>query len=210
MVSTARRFEFFLTWQVKKMTIGVMDTKPPRCPVFRVKERSLRIGEQGFTLIETISVLVILTIIAVVALVRIPSLTEYTKEMEINTLKTHFRYVQSRAMGSEIPWGIRFTDSNTYRFLEGGATSQLVPPGADIVDAKLNPDNDPLTVNLVGLSLGTALTDHNFDEKGSPVSLSLNGDGTVNEVLLLDADIAIRDADGTELFKVTAYTGFIQ
>ena len=184
-----------------------MSAKPSRCSAFRLKGRLPGINEQGFTLIETISVLVILTIIAVVALVRIPSLTEHTKEMEINTLKTHLRYIQSRAMGSEVPWSIRFTASDTYRFLVSGANSQLVPPGADIVDAKLNPDNDPLTVNLVGLALGTSLggglTDRiNFDKMGSPVL----DDGTT----VLSADISVFDSGGTVLFAVTAYTGFIE
>ncbi|MBI9083065.1 MAG: prepilin-type N-terminal cleavage/methylation domain-containing protein [Desulfobacterales bacterium] len=172
------------------------------------KEREpLSESQDGFSLVETICVLVILSIVAVVALVRLPSLTEHTREMEINTLKTHLRYVQNRAMGSEVPWSVRFIDAATYRFQKNGADSNLVPPGADITDAKLNPDNDPLTVNLVGLSLGTSLegglSDRiNFDKMGSPVL----DDGTTG----LTADISVKDAAGTALFTVTAYTGFIE
>lgn len=155
---------------------------------------------------ETICVLVILSIVAVVALVRIPSLTEHTREMEINTLKTHLRYVQNRAMGSEVLWSLQFTDSATYRFLKDGAISGLVPPGADIVDAKLNPDNDPLTVNLVGLTVNTSLAGSltgriNFDKMGSPVA----DDGAV-----LTADVFLKDSAGNSILTVTAYTGFIE
>lgn len=163
--------------------------------------------QAGFTLMETIVVMVILSVLTVVALVRIPSLDEHTRQIEINTLKTHLRYVQARAMGSETPWSLRFTADDTYRFLKNGANSQLVPPGADITDANLNPDNDPLTVNLVGLNVDTALggslTDRiNFDKNGSPVL----DDGTT----LLTADVTLKDTAGESLFDITAYTGFIE
>ena len=164
-------------------------------------------GQAGYTLMETIVVMVILAILTVVALVRIPALDEHTRQIEINTLKSHLRYVQARAMGSESAWSLRFTAADTYRFLKDGANSSLVPPGADITDAKLNPDNDSLTVNLVGLrvdtDLGGSLTDRiNFDKNGSPVL----DDGTT----ALTSDITLKDTDGDTLFDITAYTGFIE
>ena len=172
-----------------------------------VRKSCLHDMQAGFTLMETIVVMVILSVLTVVALVRIPSLDEHTREIEINTLKSHLRYVQARAMGSEDIWSLRFTAADTYRFLKDGANSGLVPPGADIADAKLNPDNDSLTVNLVGLrvdtDLGGSLTDRiNFDKNGSPVL----DDGTT----ALTADITLKDSGGESLFDITAYTGFIE
>jgi prepilin-type N-terminal cleavage/methylation domain-containing protein len=163
-------------------------------------------GQDGFTIVETVVVMVILAVLTVATLSRLPSLDEHTQQIEINTLKSHLRFVQNRAMGSETMWSIHFDASNTYRFMKDGVNSTMVPPGADIADAKLNPDNDSLTVNLAGLKVvipsGNGHDDRiNFDKVGSPVE----NDGTI-----LASDIIVQDDGGNTLFLVTAHTGFVE
>jgi prepilin-type N-terminal cleavage/methylation domain-containing protein len=157
----------------------------------------------GFTLVETIAVLVLLSIVAIVTLVGIPPLEQHRRIVEINTLKSHLRYAQAMAMATERIWGIGFDDSATYRLLEDGVDSDQSLPGADTTDA----DGLALTVNLVSLEIDKKCR-INFDAMGAPVAKS---GGQWTAVQDEDAsDISIRQKDGTELFQVTPVTGFIE
>ena len=60
----------------------------------------------GFTLIEIIAVLVIIGIISAVAVTIFSSLDKYKLISEVEILKTHLRYAQSRAMSDTVSWGI--------------------------------------------------------------------------------------------------------
>ncbi|HQM43956.1 MAG TPA: prepilin-type N-terminal cleavage/methylation domain-containing protein [Smithellaceae bacterium] len=66
-------------------------------------------NSKGFTMIEIVAVLIILGIIAAVAISRGLSVKDVTAQSEVETLKGHLRFAQSRAMNeiSPIKWGIQ-------------------------------------------------------------------------------------------------------
>ena len=71
-------------------------------------------NNSGFTLIETISVLLIIAIISAVLLTRTTMTNEATLRAEIDTLKAHLRYAQTLAMNDVPPiqWGIEVKESS--------------------------------------------------------------------------------------------------
>jgi prepilin-type N-terminal cleavage/methylation domain-containing protein len=80
-------------------------------------------NNNGFTLIEIITVLLILGVIAV-SLISVFSERSLEESVSADTLKTHLRYAQSRAMNSDVNWEIRF-DGTTYTLLrDTGGTPQ--------------------------------------------------------------------------------------
>jgi MSHA pilin protein MshC len=83
-----------------------------------------RRNAHGFTLIEIIAVLVIIGIMSAVAVTILSSLDKYKLISEVEILKSHLRYAQSRAMSDTVSWGIDFS-SNSYTLKKGVGTSSL-------------------------------------------------------------------------------------
>jgi prepilin-type N-terminal cleavage/methylation domain-containing protein len=141
---------------------------------------------RGFTIIEVISVLLILGIVSAVVVSRIDNLDSYDLSSQVEVVKNHLRYAQSRAMGSANPWGIHFDSATTYYLFQGeNPTTQISLPG----------ENSSL-VDLAGKNSKLIITPPNpdritFDEFGSPgtntITISTNGGNIV----------------------ITRYTGFI-
>jgi prepilin-type N-terminal cleavage/methylation domain-containing protein len=65
-------------------------------------------GQGGFTLIEVVMVLLILGIISYFATTRLFPADAPTQNAEMELVKNHLRYAQSRAMNTETNWGIVF------------------------------------------------------------------------------------------------------
>ena len=139
-----------------------------------------RRNAHGFTLIEIIAVLVIIGIMSAVAITIFSSLDKYKLTSEVEILKTHLRYAQSRAMSDTVSWGIYFSGGPHYTLQRNG----------DPISYPSLPNENSNTHNLQG----------GFSVSGLPVIFDNFGSPGV-----ADIDITV----GTRLFTVTANTGFI-
>jgi prepilin-type N-terminal cleavage/methylation domain-containing protein len=125
-------------------------------------------NKRGFTLIEIIVVLLLICIAGtaiVMSSVYSPSEYDLTSEMEVT--KSHLRYAQSRAMNTNLVWGIDL--------FTGAATSyyQLFKydPTSDIKTNMVLPGNDPNNPGPVYFSDGIKISSDitvSFDTWGKP------------------------------------------
>ena len=76
-------------------------------------------GQGGFTLFEIIMVLLLLGVISYFAASRLFSGDVPTQVAEMELVKNHLRYAQSRAMNSESSWGIKFGSATRYWLYKG-------------------------------------------------------------------------------------------
>ena len=121
-------------------------------------EKTLQ-DSKGFTMIEIIAVLIILGIIAAVVVSRGMSTGDVNLQTEINTLKGHLRFAQSRAMNDlqGTKWGISLA-RNSYTLIRvdtSGTTSPLSLPGESSATHSFAP---------ISATTATVL----FDDWGSP------------------------------------------
>ena len=137
----------------------------------------------GFTLLEILLAVFIIGIVSTVILSRVPSIELYNERVESDTLKSHLRYAQSRAMNTNKNWGIQFLSPSHYRMYsveEAGTTYRFIPGRESAV-----------SITLTELKMQANQTVE-FDEMGSPGA----------------SDISVRTSNGVELILVTAETGF--
>jgi MSHA pilin protein MshC len=126
------------------------------------EKRGAIFGNGGFTMIEIIAVLLIIGIVAAVAVSRMGDTSAYDLAAQLEALKGHLRYAQSRAMGSNSPWGINMASTTTYYLFQGtGSTTPVLLPGEDSTTVSLTAKNSDLTIN----SAPQRIT---FDGYGSP------------------------------------------
>jgi MSHA pilin protein MshC len=94
-------------------------------PIF--KERLKR--QSGFTFLEIIAVMVIMGIVAAVVITRFIYVPSTNLQAEINTLKGHLRFAQSKAMNDlpGIKWGIKI-GSSSYTLIRVGADGNESTP----------------------------------------------------------------------------------
>ena len=92
-------------------------------------KRTTLLNSRGFTLIEVVAVLVIISILAVVAVSRVGNtITTAENSADLETLKSHLRYAQIRALNTDGVWGIDFT-GNTYHIYKKGDVTAYSFPG---------------------------------------------------------------------------------
>jgi prepilin-type N-terminal cleavage/methylation domain-containing protein len=116
---------------------------------------------RGFTTIEVIAVLIILGVLAAVIVARYWGTSAYSVQSVAEELKNHLRYAQTRAMNSNVVWGVNFIDGTHYTIFRDGDTTHTVTP----------PGSDSTIVNLSGrgVSLGNLGSNIvSFDDWGRP------------------------------------------
>ena len=111
----------------------------------------------GFSTIEIICVLVILGILSAAVVPRMSSTKAYDTAMEIEILKNHLRYAQSRAMSHNETWGMSIT-SNSYTLRKNGSAATTNLPNEDSPTHALN--------SGVSITSGNQIVD--FDSLGNP------------------------------------------
>ncbi len=127
----------------------------------------------GFTIIEVVAVLILVGIVSAVAISRIGDTSTYDLNSQVEVVKSHLRYAQSRAMASGSPWGVNFTTSTTYHLFEGTATATpILFLGESSPTVSLTAKNSNLTIS----SAPQVVT---FDAYGSPgtttITITTNG-----------------------------------
>ena len=156
---------------------------------------SSRKNAHGFTLIEIIAVLVIIGIMSAVAVTIFSSLDKYKLISEVEILKSHLRYAQSRAMNDTVSWGISFNTENYWlkRYGESTTLSDLPNEG----DASHSLDQFGVTASFTSNKVI-------FDIWGTPVDIDND-----NNPISVPIWITLKAGSDEKKIKVTPNTGFI-
>jgi MSHA pilin protein MshC len=125
--------------------------------------RTLTRPKAGFTILEVVAVLLIMAVITAVALSRMSDVDQFDLSSQVEVVKNHLRYAQSRAMSSGSEWGIHFASGPTYYLFQGlGSTTPVILPGEDSTLVNLAAKNSQLTITPPNSNRVT------FDGFGSP------------------------------------------
>jgi MSHA pilin protein MshC len=166
--------------------------------------------QDGFTLIEIISVLIILGILVAVMISR---LTNYDTEVYAGTdaLKAHLRYAQTMAMnkdpntGTETIMGIKYDGANKYWLFKGTNTSDifLLPDDSKYITGDRKIDLTAKKINITGINTIY------FDNHGIPYTAYT--DSTTNTPLANPLIISVTSLSGSssKSLTITPQTGFI-
>jgi prepilin-type N-terminal cleavage/methylation domain-containing protein len=147
-----------------------------------MNKRHVLFSKNGFTLLEALCVLTLIAIVTTVILSRVmDNSVELIGEME--AVKGHLRYAQTRAMNSNQTWGINFS-ANSYTLEENNTTSTTALPGESGAVGTLAQGSVTSSVNPVV-----------FNQWGSPGST--------------DVSVTISDGSDSLSFTISALTGFI-
>ena len=129
---------------------------------FDLRSARLRSGDRGFTLIEIIMVLLILGVLSYFVATRLFSGESPDRNAEMELVKNHLRYAQSRAMNTEKDWGITFETGGKHYYLFNGDNPPLPIrlPGDESSNGKttlsaITVTNAPITVRFLSQSFGS-------------------------------------------------------
>jgi len=155
---------------------------------------STKIIAKGFTMIEIIAVLMLLGIIAAVVAVRGFSTDAYSLNGTTESIKTHIRLAQTRAMSTNAVWGIHFDSSKSYyMFKNGSVANRVVLPGQDA-------DSATFAANGPSVTSGVIVS---FDKFGRPYT-----DAAATALQGVNRTITVSYG-GSEDITITKNTGFI-
>lgn len=117
--------------------------------------RDKKKGESGFTLIETIAVLILIGIVAAVAVVRWGG-DETSLISQAEVIKAHLRYAQARSMNFNSIYGIQSTGGAYFLFNDGNTANKIALPGeagvtVDVSGNNLVLDNFILSFDFLGV-----------------------------------------------------------
>jgi len=152
-------------------------------------------GTDGFTIIELVAVLVIISVTCVIIIGQIGD-SKADLDARTDTLKAHLRYAQSRAMDSDLIWGVKKAGTGYSLFtFDGSSETILRLPGEEstIVD-----------LSETGISLGT-FGSVSFDSWGSPFSNSTGTGGSTETVITVSSGSMPPNP-----IVITKNTGFVQ
>jgi prepilin-type N-terminal cleavage/methylation domain-containing protein len=140
-------------------------------------------GQGGFTLFEVIMVLLILGIISYFASTRLFTDDGISRVAEMDLVKNHLRYAQSRAMNSESSWGIKFVSPKQYWLFMGenpDMGKQRLPNVEDFIERIPGAPRDG-SMTLSANTVPNAVV--KFDPFGSPgastITLNLSPAGPI-------------------------------
>jgi prepilin-type N-terminal cleavage/methylation domain-containing protein len=160
-----------------------------------VKQKTSKMaGQNGFTMMEIIAVLVIIGIISAVAIVKRSSTRNYDVLSQVEVVKTHVRFAQSRAMSSSQVWGINFSDSSTYALFNNGNAANIV---------RLPNQNADNVTLINGMTITTGII--SFDAWGKPYT---DAAGTAAQTTTRTITLTNKSGD-TRTITVAPNTGFI-
>lgn len=152
----------------------------------------------GFTTVEVIAVLIVMAIVTVVV---VSLLGDYKADLIAQTgvIKSHLRFAQSRAMNSNVIWGIEFAGStySLYRDKDGDNTvdnDEKAPLPAEDTDTVTLPPG--ITVSGAGIV--------SFDSWGRPFT-----DVAAQTPQSGERTITISMGSDTNNLKIIPNTGFI-
>jgi len=155
-------------------------------------------GQGGFTLFEVIMVLLILGIISYFATTRLFSGDALSQSAEMELVKNHLRYAQSRAMNSEMNWGINFESVSQYYLFRGdNPTTPIRLPGVETSNGKAMLTN-------IRVSGPSPFPNILFDQFGSP-----NFSDPKIELIIKIKDNNNNWIDTALRITITRNTGFI-
>ncbi len=138
----------------------------------------------GFTLIETIAVLVILGIVAVVAISRVGT-NQNDLIAQKDIVKSHLRFAQLKALSDDTSasWGIVFS-ANSYTLYTGIAAAAFNLPGEDS-----GTHTFPTGITITAITVA-------FDSWGSPGAANIT--------------VTLTQSGVTKSFRINANTGYIE
>ena len=169
--------------------------------------------QDGFTLIETIAILVILAILVAIVVSR---LTNYNMDVYtgVDALKAHLRYAQTMAMNKDPN-----TDANTETIMginyDAGANQYWLFKGIDTTNILLLPDDSKyitgdrkIDLAAKNIRLDSGFTIY-FDNHGIPYTSYTTS--TMNTPLANDLTINVISLSSgfSKPLKITQRTGFI-
>lgn len=104
-------------------------------------------GTKGFTMIEIVAVLLIVGIVSAVVVSRVTTVNQADLISQLEVVKGHLRYAQSRAMNSDTVWGIYFASATTYYLFQGdGSTTPVKLFGEENATVSLTAKGSSLTI----------------------------------------------------------------
>jgi len=161
-------------------------------------------NNRGFTMIEIIAVLIVIAILGTTAMISgVYSTSDYDLTSQTDILESHLRYAQTRAMNTDIVWGIDFSSTTTYSLFKytGGSKVPVDLPGEASSTVVFQDQNgNPTGMTVTG---GIIVS---FNSRGEPCTdvpaqtLQSEDDGWRTITLSYEGDKTIR---------VTNNTGFI-
>ncbi len=153
-----------------------------------------RSRQQGFTLIEMVTVLIVISIIGVTAMLRWPA-QGINLGAQANQLANDIRYTQSLAMTNGMRYYLVRQTSTTYQIMNSAGTPVTLAMG-----------NTTMTLNS-GITFGTLTNLPNnliaFDGKGTPY-ITASSPGTA---LAATATIPLVSGSNTITISILAGTG---
>lgn len=163
-----------------------------------IKAPSPAEGSDAFSAIEVIVVLVLIGIVSVAIINRVYD-NQNNLIARAEVIKVQLRYAQSKAMNSNVVWGIGSDGAAYWLFKNKNAADKVQLPGESA---------DTITLSSIGLSSLEVFT-ISFDDKGTPYTQAAPTPG--HRLKTGDAQERITvGEDGTTVdIIITPYTGFI-
>lgn len=159
----------------------------------------------GFTMIETIAVLLVIGIVSAVAIASYSGDQSNLFTVEA-TLKNHIRHTQSRSMFDDnVLWGVKISGNQYWMVQEGDNTTVYPAWGAEAADMETS--DGKVDTSLRDVTMSSATPTVYFNSMGVPFS----GDTSVDANQLASAiNITLTDDSGNRrTITITPETGFV-